>query len=150
MPNGFWYAGGDYNTEQAIPGSAYSKGDLIMLTSASSFSRVPSVTTGTSDDIFGVATSSSVQSIDNLATVVVPNADTLFWASLTTVATSHATPGVTCDIFFSTNNNRYYVDHTSSNTPRAVIVRGTNEVDQSVQSHVLVKLIYNAGNLVLS
>ena len=150
MPNGFWYASGPYTTEQAIPSSAFSKGDPIMLTSASSYSRVPSVATGTSDDVFGVALSASNESIDNLVSVMVPDADTLWWASLATNIGSHATPGQPCDVFFSTNNARYYITNASSASAKAVIVRGTAQIDQSVQSKVLVKLIYNAGNLTLS
>lgn len=150
MPNGFWYASGGYSVEQGKPASAFSKGDLLMLNSSSSWSRVPSVASGIDNDIAGVALCDSTQSIEDRVPVLIPEDDTLFWASLST-ALSSATVGSSADLFFdATDNNRYYVDPGSSNTARAVIVRGTVEVDQSVQSVALVRLIYNAGNLTFS
>lgn len=150
MPNGLWYASGGYSTEQGKPASAFSKGDLLMLDSSSSWSRVPSVATGTSDDIAGIALCDSTQSIDDKVPVLIPEDDTLFWASLATDLSS-ATVGASAEFFFdATDNNRYYVDTTSANTSRAVIVRGTVDIDQSVQSKALVRLIYNAGNLTFS
>lgn len=153
MPNGFWYAGGDVTREAAIPASAFSKGDLLVLNSNSSLSRVPSVATGTSDDIVGVADADSIDSINNVVSYTVPQPDTLYWASLVSNSANALRPGTECDIFFNTGNARYYVDPGSSDTARAVIVRGSagvGSVDQSVQSKVLVKLIYHAGNLDLS
>lgn len=150
MPNGLWYAGGDYTTEHAIPASAFSKGDLLMFNSASSLSRVPSVATGTTDEIAGIALADSVNSIDNKVPYLVPQPDTLFWASWATNLTSNATPGTECDFFYAVANNRYYLTHESANSARAVVVRGNADVGQSVQSKLLVKLIYHAGNLELS
>lgn len=152
MPNGFWYAGGDCTTEHAVPASAFSKGDLILYDSNSSFSRVPwAASPGlAAADIAGVADADSDSSINNKVTIKVPQPDTLWWASLATNLTSDVTPGTEADINFAVANSRYYVDTSSANTVRAVVVRGTDEVDQSVQSKVLVKLIYHAGNLDLS
>lgn len=146
MPNGFWYASGCYSTEQAAPASAFSKGDLLMLTSDSSLSRLDPVS---ADKAVGVALCDSTQSIAGKVPYLVPGADALFWASLATNA-SAATAGTYCDVHFSTANNRYYVVPTSASTARAIIVRGTDEVDQSVQSKVLCKLIYHDGDLVYS
>ena len=151
MPNSFWYAGGDYTAEQGIPASAFSKGDLLMLNSSSSLSRVPSVATGIhGDDVVGIALADSTQSIRNRVSYIVPQPDTLFWASLSTNESS-VTPGTECDLFFdATDQNRYYVEPGSSNSAKVVIVRGTADVDQSVQSKALVKFIYHSGLLDLS
>lgn len=151
MPNSFWYAGGDYSTEHAIPASAFSKGDILMLNSSSSISRVPSVASGIhGDDIVGVALADSVQSISNKVPYLVPQPDTLFWASLSTNESS-VTPGTECDLFFdATDQNRYYVEPGSANSVKVVIVRGTADVDQSVQSKALVKFIYHDGQIDLS
>lgn len=149
MPNGFWYASGPYTKEASIPASAYSKGDVLQLTSASSFSRQNVLMTS---DIFGVADGDSTQSLANLCTAIVPEASTLFWASLSTALTSEVTVGQEADILFSTANNRHYVDPSSTNSVRVAVVRGTvglGAVDQSVQSKVLVRFIQHAGNLEL-
>lgn len=151
MPNGFWYAEGPARTLASIPASAYSKGDLLTFNSASSFSRINQLMPSGAD-IIGVAVGDSTQSISNLCTAIIPEGDTLFWASLSTAFGSDVTPGFECDIAFSTANNRYYVDPGSTSSVRVVIVHGTvgpNAVSQSVQSKVLVRLIDHAGNLEL-
>lgn len=156
MPNGFWYAGGDSHVmESAIPSSAFSKGDLLVFDSNSSLSRIPwAASPGlSSTDIAGVALSDSVDSISDQVPYLVPGPDTLFWASLDTATGNALRPGTEADIQFSTANARYYVDPDSSTTARAVIVRGSagvGAVDQSVQSKVLCRLIYHAGNLDIS
>lgn len=152
MPNGLWYAGGDYTTESGIPASAFSKGDPLQLTgSPSEVSRIEPG--GTISPIAGVALSDSDQSIASFGEVVylVPQPDTLFWASIATNVASMDTafrPGVEYDLLFSLANNRYYVED-SSNTPRVRIVRGPGDIDQSVQSKVLVRLVYDGGSLQL-
>lgn len=151
MPNGFWYAAGPSDTAAAVPASAFSKGDLITLTSTSSYSRINELMVS-GNDIFGVAEGDSTQSLANLVTVRIPEANTQFWASLDTALTSDVTPGVEMDVAFSAANNRYYVTTASANSVRAVCVRGTvgfGAVDQSVQSKVLVRLIKHAGNFEL-
>lgn len=156
MPNGFWYAGGDTHTfESAIPSSAFSKGDLLLFDSSSSLSRMPWASTPgmAGADILGVAMSDSIDSIDNLCSVLIPGPDTLFWASLQSVDTTALLPSLECDVRFDVVENRYYVDPSSTDTLRVVLVRGNagvGAVDQSVQSKVLCKLIYHAGNLELS
>lgn len=140
MPNGLWYARGPQRFHQAIPVSAFSKGDLLMFDSNSSFSRV-NVLLASGVDIAGVAMADSVDSISNLVTAIVPNPDTEFWCSLATNLTSVTTPGVSGDILFAVANNRCYLDPSSTNSARAVVVLGTNEVDQSVQSRVLVRIL---------
>lgn len=156
MPNGFWYAGGDYTTEEAKPASAFSKGDLLLLDSNSSLSRMPwAAAPGmASTDIAGVALADSIDSIQDRVPYLVPQPDTLFWASANSAHAGDVTAGDEVDINFAVANNRYYADPASSNTVRAVIVRGLGQdvisADQSVQSKVLCKLIYHAGNLDLS
>ncbi len=155
MPNGFWYAGGDTHVfESAQPASAFSKGDLLMFDSNSSLSRLPSVATGTfGNDIAGVATSDSNDSIDNVVNFVVPGPDTLFWASLDSASGDALLPGTECDVFFAVANGRYYVEPDSSASATAVIVRGSagvGAVSQSVQSKVLCRLIYHSGLIDLS
>lgn len=156
MPNGFWYAGGDTHVmESAIPSSAFSKGDLLVFDSNSSLSRIPWASSPgmSSTDIAGIALSDSNDSIANQVPFMVPGPDTLLWASVHTATTNALRPGTEADINFSTANGRYYVDPTSANTVRAVIVRGSSgvgAVDQSVQSKVLCRLIYHAGNVDIS
>lgn len=149
MPDGFWYASGGRSTEDAIPGSAFSKGDLLMYDSNSSLSRAderfPS-----GADIAGVALSGSDASINDKVPYLVPESDTHFWSRCTAASSSDLTPGVECDVFFDTGEGRYYLEPGSTNSVRAVVVRGTPTIDQSVQSKVLAKLIYHAGNLELS
>ncbi len=136
MPNGFWYASGPVRTLKAKPASAFSKGDLLMFTSASSFSRWNEVGAG---DWCGIAQCDSSQSIDGFVTALVPEPDTHFHASLST-AVSAVTAGVDGDILFSTANNRHYVT-TSANSARVVHVKGTADLDQSVQSQALVRFL---------
>jgi len=146
MPNGFWYAGGDYTTEQAKPASAFSKGDLLMLDSSSSLSRIPSVATGTyGNDIVGVALCDSDQSLNGFVPYLVPQRDTEFWASYSSAVASNMLPGQECDAFFAVANGRYYLTNASSNSGIAVIVRGNADISQSVQSKVKVRLMYTTG-----
>ena len=155
MPNGFWYAGGDTHVfESAIPASAFSKGDLLMFDSNSSLSRLPSVATGTfGNDIAGVATSDSNDSINDQVGFIAPGADTLFWASLDSTQANANRPGTECDVYFAVANGRYFVDPTSSNSAHFVIVRGSDgvgSVSQSVQSTVLVRPLYHSGLIDIS
>lgn len=152
MPNGLWFAGGDTATmETAIPSSAFSKGDLLQFDSNSSLSRM-NVLFPSGADIAGVAVCDSTDSIENKVSYIVPGPDTLFWASANSASGNAFVPGSECDVLYSTANNRYYVDPGSTNSVRAVVVRGVSGVgapSQSVQSKVLCRLIYHAGNLEL-
>lgn len=150
MPNGLWYAGGHtHRVEASVPSSAFSKGDLLIYNSSSSLSRMAE-TMASGADIAGVALCDSIDSIDNKVPYLVPGPDTLFWASADSATGSALTPGFECDILFAVANNRYYVAPGSANSVRAVVVRGAagvGNVDQSVQSKALIKLIYHAGNV---
>ena len=152
MIQGFTYAYGNSQTVEAIPASAFSKGDVLMLDSTSSVSRI-NATFASGVDIYGVAESNSNDSVNNKVLVRIPGADCVWLASLSTVLTSQVTPGVEADILFGTPNGREYVDPSSANSVRVAVVRGTAgpaALDQSVHSQVLVSFIYNAGNLELS
>jgi hypothetical protein len=152
MIQGFNYSSGDgFDTLSIIPSSAFSKGDLLCLTSASSLSRISEVFPS-GGDIVGIAMADSTQSISNKVPVMIPSADMVFLASCNSATGTGMTSGQEFDVSFAAANGRYYVD-TSANSVRAVVVRGTigaNALDQSVHSQVLVKLIRHAGNLELS
>jgi len=157
MPNGFWYAGGETHTfHESIPASAFSKGDLLLFDgSGSSLSRVPFAAAAglSANDIVGVALSDSNDSIDDRVTYLRPGSDTIFWASLASVDATALEPGTDSDIDFDVAEGRYHLDPSSTATVRAVIVQGNTgvgAVDQSVQSKVLCKLIYHAGNIDIS
>lgn len=146
MPNGFWYANHPYDTGSGVAASAFSKGDLLVLDSTSSLSRAEPASAAS---IVGIALADSVNSLARAdsgppeSVYLVPGEDDNLWASLATDI-SDVTPGVQADVLFATANNRYFVDPSSSNTPRVVVVRGTAgplAVDQSIQSKVLVRLL---------
>ena len=153
MIQGFTYWGGpEGDTLRSKPASAFSKGDVLMLDSNSSFSRV-NILLAAGVDIIGVAQSDSNQSIEGFVTARIPDADTLWLASTDTTMSSHLTPGVECDLGFGTGNGRQYVTNASANSVRAVVVRGgagAMALDQSVHSQAVVKLIRHAGNLEIS
>lgn len=145
--NGLRYASGEYITDEREPASAFSKGDLLALNSNSSLSRLNpyAATTGS---IFGVATCDSTQSIRGLCTVLIPTPQTLFWSATTAGVTLEA--GDESNISFDASSPyRQFVDD-SAGTASVVVVKGINEVDQSRQSKVLVKLKYADSELDLS
>ena len=151
MPNGFWYAGGDtHRFDSAIPSSAFSKGDVLTLTSTSSISRVSEVFNGSATTVVGIALSDSVDSINDQVTYLVPGPDTLLWASLQSADATALTPGLACDVGFDVAEGRYFVDPSSVNTELVTIVQGNTgvgAVDQSVQSKVLVRFSHADGAL---
>lgn len=142
----FSHAGGTYTTDHSIPVSAFSTGDVLVLTSASSLSRI-SETWPTGGKYCGIALGSSLQSISNKVPYLIPNDDTTFWASIDTTLTSELTPGQQCDVIYGAGNGRYYVT-SSANSARAVIVKGTKEVDQSTESRALVRLLTSGAQSV--
>lgn len=151
MPNGFWYARGvTHEFQEAIPSSAFSKGDLLTLDSNSSYSRVDEVFNTSADTIFGVATSDSDQSINDRVGAIIPGPDTVFWASVQSADPTLQTVGLECDVGFDVAERRYFVDPSSTNSTRVVIVNGdvgVGAVAQSVQSTVQVRFVFNVGSL---
>lgn len=142
---GLHYAEGTFEMRVGKPASAFSKGDLLVLNSSSSLSRIAIIETGA--DIVGVAACSSLQSVDNLCTYLVPGFDTIFWSA--------CTPGST----FTRGANVNYNDdaagrpvaNASTGTVRAVCHKGVGDVGtQSVESRIQVRLISNGGALTFS
>jgi len=147
MPNGLWYASGDYHTDAIKPGSAFSKGDLLALDSNSSLSRLNpyAIAAGT---VYGVATADSIDSIEDECTVLIPTPNTIFW-SRTTSGVTLLTGEESGISFVAAAPGRQWVDE-SSTTNAAVVVKGTDRLDQSRISKVLVRLKYADSELDLS
>lgn len=148
MPNGLWPAGGKSwpQTNEVAAASAFSKGDLLAITS-SGLSRLNPYALG-SGALYGIATCDSTQSVDGLCTVCVASPEHLYWSRTTSGVTLIAgeESGIS---FVASAPGRYWLDE-STTTAAAVVVRGTADVDQSQESKVLVKLKYAGGELDLS
>ena len=116
MP-GFLPAQGGYDIMYGVPNSAFSRGDVLELTSLSSLSRADPVAGG---PILGVALQDSIDSINDRVCVAIPGADTVF-LSVVTAASAH-TPGerLTVD---EDQFGRSFAS-TSDLTARLVVVRG--------------------------
>lgn len=103
-----WYAYGPAQIKEGIPSSAFSKGDILMYTSASSLSRIPISTASVgalpNSTVCGVAMSDSNFSYNNKVPYVVADRDTVFWSDATT--TSQFTAGESLDVEFTGNTFR--------------------------------------------
>ena len=146
----FTYASGTYQTIEGKPVSAFTRGDLLTLTSVSSLSRINELMVS-GNDIIGVALANSSQSVNNLVPVLVPNPDCTFWASFHSASNSAVSVGAELDVSYGIPNGGQYVT-TSADSVRVAVVRGVvgvHAVDQSIESRVLVRLISHAGNLEL-
>lgn len=147
MPNGFWYASGPLEMEERIPGSAFSTGDLLALDSNSSLSRLNpfAVAAGT---VYAIANSNSTDSIQDRVTCTLVNPMTNFWSRTTSGVTliTGEESGVS---FVASAPGRYWVNE-STNSAVVVIRHGTDYVDQSTESKVLVRFKYADSELDLS
>lgn len=148
MANGFWPAGGkswpqSYSTTAS---SAFSKGDLLAMTT-SGLSRLNPYALG-SGALYGVAAGDSTQSIDGFCVAHVVTNEALWWSRTTSGVTLF--PGETSGVsFVASAPGRYWVDESTS-TNAVVVVKGTMDIDQSVESKVLVRFIDSGGELDLN
>lgn len=142
MPlDGFRYAKGTARLEAGIPSSAFSKGDLIMLTSTSSLSRVNPYAIAAGAEVQGIALADSIDSIDNKVGILVPGPDCEFWVP--TNAGSTLTTGASSGVSFVVGTGRYYAE--SGGTAVVVVAAGVADCDQSTVSKVRVRLLSSGG-----
>lgn len=147
MPNGFWYASGPKRMDERIPGSSFSKGDILALDSNSSLSRLNpyAIAAGT---VYGIATADSSDSIRDKSGCIVIQPTTRFWSRTTSGVTlvTGEESGVSFD---ASAPGRYWVDESTS-TNAIVVVAGTDVIDQSVQSKAIVQFKFADSELDLS
>lgn len=127
------YAWGVEELSAGKPASAFSKGDILVYTSASSLSRMPEPAV-VSLKIAGVALADSTQSVNNKVGYIKVNPNTVFW--------SDATPGSTftrgAAINFNYGSTRGPVANSSTGTLFGTAEREITEIEgQSVQSRIL-------------
>ena len=137
-----YYAKGPYDIRHTVPSSAFSKGDLLVLTSNSSISRAATSTNSlgaiANGTIAGVAMASSLDSIANLVPWLVAYPATVYWSDAT--SGSQMTPGEKLDFEYTGATFRVT---TSAITPIAMIdPNGASQdvVGQSTTSRVKIML----------
>lgn len=144
MPlDGFRYAKGTARLEHGIPSSAFSRGDLLMLTSSSSLSRVNPYAVAANAEVYGVALADSIDSVENKVGVLVPGPDCEFWVP--TNAGSTLTTGANSGVSFIVATGRYQAE--SGGTSVIVLTAGVADCDQSTVSKVRAR-IKSSGGLV--
>lgn len=136
----FIYAKGPHEMKEAVPASAFSRGDVLVFNSNSSLSRIDDLFAG---KIAGIAAADSTQSVRNKVPYVVPHADTEYMVHC--ASGSQFTAGQTKDILYSAGTGHYV--GTSANTARAIVVTGSADFVDSARSRVVVKLLHVAGNV---
>ena len=136
----FTYARGPHQSSTAIPSSAFSKGDLLILDANSSLSRLadPSAS-AVSSAIVGVAEASSLQSLNDQVPYTLALPGTIFLASAH--STSQFTVGEHFDVGYTDSfPDTRFVVHNSTNTPQVVIMPpGGEDMIDSARSVVLVQ-----------
>ena len=150
MPNGLWYASGPCRRDERKAGSAFSKGDVLTLDSNSSLSRINPYAWGTAA-LYGVATADSTDSIkDGKVGCIVVQPTTRFWARLE--AGDTFVTGGESSLSFVVGSGRYFVDTTvtSGTSASVVCINGTDDIDQSVQSKVILQFKFADSELDLS
>ena len=139
------YAHGPRRESTAIPGSVFTKGDILMFTSASSLSVIPHSTNSVgalaNGHVIGVALADSADSLNNQVPYIVADRDTVFWSDCTTG--SQFTAGESVDV--ETTSGAWRAT-TSAITPmlRVVPRGGSKELEDvggsnSQKSQLLVK-----------
>ena len=137
MGYGLRYAYGPRFEDTGIPASAFSKGDALMLTSASSLSRLDNLLAG---DVVGVAMATSTDSLNNRIPYIIPHSDTVFVSACT--IGSQFTEGEELDLEYT--GGRFFVS-TSANTPRVVVRLGSTDYANSNTSEILVSFLGHSG-----
>jgi len=135
------YARGPARFCEAIVGSTFSKGDILMLTSTSSVSRIPTSTASVgalaTATVAGVALADSTSSLNNKVPVIMVERDTIFWSDCTTGSTF--TAGKSYDVEYTGATFRLT---TSVISPMLRVVQNGNSSDlatTSSTSRVMVK-----------
>lgn len=136
-------ARGDGEIRVAGVGSAFSRGDVLVLNATSSLSRAPD-TVGI--DRAGIALADSTKSIQDKVTYAVPGADQIFWADI--VAGSTWAVGSIATIAYSAAS-RYHAS-TATTGLASTVVAGTAEINQSGASRILVQLVRHDGAILFS
>lgn len=137
-------ARGDGEIREADVGSAFSRGDVLGLTAASAASRVDS------GDVFGTALADSTKSIQGRVTCSVIGADQIYWANI--VAGSAFTAGSLTRIAYAAGGAHKGSHASSTNTtgPQVTVVAGTDDLNQSGESRILVQFVRHDGNILFS
>jgi hypothetical protein len=126
------------------PASAFSRGDILMLTSASSLSGAP-IAGGV--DIAGIALADSTQSINGRVVYAPPSPDEIYWSSI--VTGSAYTVGSAVTVCYSAAS-RWHVSTATHVGFAATVVKGTSELVQSGESRIQIQFVGNAGALLFS
>lgn len=137
MPSYIVPAEGPVYVREGKPASAFSRGDVLMLNSASSLSRIPPLFPAGAV-IVGVALADSTKSINNKVTYAIPHSETVFWSTCT--PGSSFTRGA--NVNFNADAASHLIANGSTGTVRAVVVKGVADVaNQSVESRIQIRFI---------
>lgn len=131
--------------KEFAPASAFSEGDLLMVTGVSTVSGINTLTAVATMPVAAVANADSVDSVNGLVPCVVPRAGDIFLSSLTP-AGSLVTFGAEVDTEVD-GAGRHYAG-VSANTARVVMI--DYALDQSTVSQALVSLKHETGEIELA
>ncbi len=139
------YAHGPRRETTCIPGSVFTKGDVLMYTSASSISALPHSTNSlgalAASLVVGVALADSSDSINNQVPYIIADRDTVFWSDATTG--SQFTAGESLDL--ETTSGAWRVTTSAISPMVRIVPRGGSQDlnliggSNSAKSQVLVK-----------